>query len=102
MQCIAIRCLPDGKTSYLSEIESGNEVLIVNKDGFSRPATVGRSKIETRPLRLIRAESDGEIGTVILQNAETITLIRQGGQLTPVTNIQVGNFRTMLCKDSLW
>jgi 3-dehydroquinate synthase II len=87
--------LPDGKTSYLSEIESGNEVLIVNKDGFSRTAAVGRSKIETRPLRLIKAELDGEIGTVILQNAETITLIRQDGQLTPVTNVRVDDF--VLC-----
>src|SRR6476619_3283332 len=87
--------LPDGKTSYLSEIESGNEVLIVNKDGFSRTAAVGRSKIETRPLILIKAELDGEIGTVILQNAETITLIRQDVQLTPVTNVRVDDF--VLC-----
>ena len=57
---------PDGNTKYLSEIESGTEILIVNKEGTSRRATVGRAKIETRPLRLIRAEIGNEIGTVIL------------------------------------
>jgi len=66
---------PDGSTKYLSEIESGTEILIVNKEGISRRATVGRSKIETRPLRLIRAEIGDEVGTVILQNAETIRFI---------------------------
>src|ERR1051326_2659732 len=81
---------PDGKTKYLSEIESGSEVWVVNSAGISRKAIVGRSKIETRPLRLIRAEIDGESGTVILQNAETIRLIRKDGKLLSVTEVNVG------------
>ena len=82
---------PDGKTKYLSEIESGSEVWVVNSAGISRKAIVGRSKIETRPLRLIRAEIDGESGTVILQNAETIRLMRKDGKLVSVTDIKVGD-----------
>jgi 3-dehydroquinate synthase II len=81
----------DGKTKYLSEIESGTEVLIVNQDGVSRRAAVGRSKIETRPLRLVRAEIDGEIGTVILQNAETIRFLTKEGKVLSVTEAKVGN-----------
>jgi 3-dehydroquinate synthase II len=83
--------VPGGATRYLSEIESGSEVWIVNKDGIARSAVVGRSKIETRPLRLIRAEIDGDTGTVILQNAETIRLISKDGKLLSVTEVKVGD-----------
>jgi 3-dehydroquinate synthase II len=82
---------PDGKTRYLSEIESGSEVWVVSKEGAARRAVVGRSKIETRPLRMIRAEIDGETGTVILQNAETIRLITKDGKLLSVTEVKVGD-----------
>lgn len=83
--------MPDGKTKYLSEIEAGSEVLIVKNDGSSRRVTVGRSKIETRPLRLIRAEIEGETGTIILQYAETIRFIKSDGTLLPVTEARVGD-----------
>lgn len=82
---------PDGGTRYLSEIESGSEVWIVNKEGIARSAVVGRSKIETRPLRLLRAQINGEEGTVILQNAETIRLISKNGKLLSVTEVKVGD-----------
>lgn len=90
----AIHCYTitsDGNTKYLSEIEAGTEIMIVNKKGLSRRATVGRSKIETRPLRLIRAESEGKTGSVILQNAETIRLITKDGTVLPVTQAKVGD-----------
>lgn len=83
--------VPDGGTRYLSEIESGNQVWVVNMEGIARSVVVGRSKIETRPLRLIRAEIDGEKGTVILQNAETIRLISKDGKLLSVTEVKVGD-----------
>jgi 3-dehydroquinate synthase II len=83
--------MPDGKTKYLSEIEAGSEVLIVKNNGSSRRVTVGRSKIETRPLRLIRADIEGETGTIILQNAETIRFIKSDGTLLPVTDARVGD-----------
>ena len=83
--------VPGGGTRYLSEIESGSEVWIVNNEGIARSAVVGRSKIETRPLRLIRAEINGEKGTVILQNAETIRLISKDGKLVSVTEVNVGD-----------
>ena len=56
--------VPGGGTRYLSEIESGSEVWIVNNEGIARSAVVGRSKIETRPLRLIRAEINGDLLSV--------------------------------------
>jgi 3-dehydroquinate synthase II len=82
---------PGGKTKYLSEMESGTEILIVNKEGITRRVTVGRSKIETRPLKLVRGEINGEVGTVILQNAETITFMTTDAKLIPVTELKVGD-----------
>lgn len=82
---------PDGNTRYLSEIESGTEVWVVNRNGDSRKAVVGRSKIETRPLLLIRAEIEGETGTVILQKAETIRLVKPDGKLLSVTELRTGD-----------
>jgi 3-dehydroquinate synthase II len=81
--------VPGGTTRYLSEIESGSKVWIVNKEGIARSAVVGRAKIETRPLKLIRAEIDGETGTVIVQNAETIRLMSRDGKLLSVTELKV-------------
>ncbi|MDI6856247.1 MAG: 3-dehydroquinate synthase II [Candidatus Thermoplasmatota archaeon] len=69
--------LPDGKTKYLSELRAGDEVLIVSSEGSARAATIGRVKIETRPLILIEAEHARKRYQVILQNAETIRLVSE-------------------------
>jgi len=61
--------LTDGQTKYLSEIKSGDRVLIVNFEGDSYPAVVGRAKVEKRPLALVEAEEGGQNISVILQNA---------------------------------
>jgi 3-dehydroquinate synthase II len=68
------------KTRYLSELKSGEEVLIVNAEGSGRKAVVGRVKIEKRPLMLVEAAVDVGVGatrtcSIILQNAETIKLM---------------------------
>lgn len=90
----AVHCytiIPDGTTKYLSELEAGVEILIVSDKGVSRSSTVGRSKIETRPLKLIRAESGGEIGSVIVQNAETIRLVSKDRKLIAATDVKIGD-----------
>jgi len=90
----AVHCytiMPDGSTKYLSELEAGSEILIVNDNGVSRSSTVGRSKIETRPLKLIRADFEGETGSVIVQNAETIRLVGKDKKLIAVTDVKIGD-----------
>ena len=84
--------LPDDKTSYLEELSAGSEVLIVGQDGSTRVATVGRVKIEVRPMLLIEAETEsGAKGTIFLQNAETIRLVKPGGKPVSVVNLKVGD-----------
>jgi len=90
----AVHCytpIPDGTTKYLSELEAGIEILVVSKDGTSRKSTVGRSKIESRPMKLIKAQIDDFKGSVILQNAETIRLITKDNKLVSVTDLKVGD-----------
>ena len=90
----AVHCYtlsPDGTTIYLSEVETGTEVLIFNSKGDARRATVGRSKIERRPMLMIKAQVGDEIGGIIAQDAETIRFIRPGGQLVSVTHLKKGD-----------
>jgi len=91
----AVHCYtitPDGTTKYLSELESGSQVFIVNTKGEARMVGVGRAKIESRPLRLFRAAiNDSEMGTIIVQNAETIRFLDESGQILPVTHAKRGD-----------
>lgn len=82
---------PLANTYYLSELRAGKRVLIVSKDGSARIATVGRVKIERRPLVMISAEFDNTDGSVILQNAETIRLVSRSGDPIEVTRISPGD-----------
>jgi len=79
------------KTKYLAELKAGDEVETVRHDGSVRKSYVGRVKIERRPLMLIRALANGEEGSVILQNAETIKLIAPGGKHVSVAELKAGD-----------
>lgn len=81
----------DGKTRYLSELRSGDKVQLVDKTGARRDAIVGRIKMERRPLVMIEAEVGGHEGTAMLQNAETIRLVRPDGSPLAVTEAKAGD-----------
>ena len=83
--------LSNGQTKYLSEVRSGDRVLIVNYGGESYPAVVGRAKMERRPLALVEAEENGESFSIILQNAETIRLTKPGGNAVSLVDLQKGS-----------
>lgn len=76
------------KTRYLSEMEAGDDVLIVDKDGRQKKAIVGRVKIEKRPLILVEAKVKNTTIKTLLQNAETIKLVKPDGTPTPVTQLK--------------
>jgi 3-dehydroquinate synthase II len=83
--------LANGQTKYLSEVRSGDRVLIVNYGGESYPAIVGRAKMERRPLALVEAEENGESFSIILQNAETIRLTKPCGNAVSLVDLQKGS-----------
>ncbi len=77
-------------TRYLQEFNAGDEVVIVNREGKTRKGTVGRIKIEIRPLILIEAQIENKIIKTILQNAETIRVVTPKGS-KPVTELEQGD-----------
>ncbi len=82
---------PGGKTKYLSEMEGGDEVLIVRHDGATQVAYLGRSKVERRPMLRVEAEAEGQSVSLVLQNAETIRLTRPGGEAISVAVLKPGD-----------
>jgi 3-dehydroquinate synthase II len=89
---------PDGQTKYLSEIGTGDRVLVVNFEGKSYPAVVGRAKMERRPLVLVEAEERGQPISVILQNAETIRLIQPDGKAISLIDLEEGS-EVLVCTE---
>ena len=90
--------MADGRTKYLSEIGTGDRVLIVNFEGKSYPAVVGRAKVERRPLVLVEAEERGQSISVILQNAETIRLVQSDGKAISLTDLKEGS-EVLVCTE---
>ncbi len=87
--------LPGDRSAYLGELAAGSDVLVTDSGGFTRKATVGRIKLEQRPLLLVRAglETEGGKrleGAVFLQNAETVHLVRPDGSPVSVVSLQPG------------
>ncbi len=78
------------KTRYLSELKSGEEALVVDRQGNLRLTNVARAKIEWRPMLLIEAEYDGKTLKLITQNAETIRLVTPDGSIA-VTDLKKGD-----------
>jgi len=83
--------MANGQTQYLSEVKSGDQVMVVNFEGTSYPAVVGRAKVERRPLVLVEAEENGQDISVILQNAETIRLTQPNGQAVSLIDLKSGS-----------
>ena len=62
-------------TKYLSELKAGDEILIISSSGDCKTATVGRLKIERRPMLLfsLKNTNDKE-AQIFTQQAETVRL----------------------------
>ncbi|MFB6227314.1 MAG: 3-dehydroquinate synthase II [Halobacteriales archaeon] len=85
---------PGGETKYLAELKSGDEIQIVDVEGDTREAVVGRAKIEKRPMFRVGADVEADGGEdhieTLLQNAETIRVATRDGRKS-VTNLEVGD-----------
>jgi len=82
---------PDDRTSYLEELGAGDSALTVHANGQTTLATVGRIKIEVRPLLLITARIGEAQGQIFVQNAETIRLVRSDGTPASVVSLKEGD-----------
>ena len=82
--------VPGGGTRYLSEIKGGDPVLLCDENGNTRVASVGRCKVEKRPLLMVTATDGKKEYTVMLQNAETIKMVGSKGSVS-VTKLKSGD-----------
>jgi 3-dehydroquinate synthase II len=83
--------MANGETKYLSELQAGDEILLVNTEGMSRSAMIGRLKIEIRPMILIKwvDENDKE-GSMFLQQAETVRVVGLDKKTKSITALKEG------------
>jgi 3-amino-4-hydroxybenzoic acid synthase len=80
------------RTNYLSELRQGHVVTGVRVSGETRPLVVGRSKIETRPLLLVKCRSkDGAEASIILQNDWHVRVLGPGGEVHNITELKAGD-----------
>lgn len=82
----------NGRTHYLSELQSGSKVLAVDVKGQTRLVTVGRVKIESRPLISIDAVGpDGSEVNLILQDDWHVRVLGPGGMVHNSTELKPGD-----------
>ena len=81
---------PGGRTRYLSELKAGEPVVLTDRTGKCRISSVGRCKVEMRPLLLVTATDGEKTYTTILQNAETVKLVSEDGSIS-VSKLKKGD-----------
>ncbi len=82
--------VPGGRTRYLSELSSGDSVVVCGRDGRSRAVSIGRCKNELRPMLMVDAEFNDRRYSIVLQNAETVKLVTKDGAVS-VTALRPGD-----------
>lgn len=79
------------RTNYLSELRQGDTVVGVTVKGETRPLVVGRTKIETRPLILVKSRAaDGSTASILLQNDWHVRMLGPVGKVHNVTELSAG------------
>jgi 3-amino-4-hydroxybenzoic acid synthase len=82
----------DGRTHYLSELRAGSKVMAVDVKGQTRLVTVGRVKIESRPLLSVDAVApDGRTVNLILQDDWHVRVLGPGGAVLNSTELRPGD-----------
>jgi 3-amino-4-hydroxybenzoic acid synthase len=82
----------DDRTDYMSELKAGSPVMIVNSKGRVRRATVGRVKIEQRPLRLIEVEFAGkERVNILMQDDWHVRVFSDAAKPLNVSELKPGD-----------
>jgi 3-amino-4-hydroxybenzoic acid synthase len=82
----------DERTHYLSELKAGSKVMAVDIKGQTRMVTVGRVKIESRPLISINAvAANGQSVNLILQDDWHVRVLGPGGVVLNCTELKPGD-----------
>ena len=83
--------MADGSTQYLSELKAGDLLRVQSANGEWRSASLGRLKIERRPLILLRwIDENANEAQALFQQAETVRLVDLSSLPKSITDIAVG------------
>lgn len=82
---------PDNKAYYLSDLKAGDEIFVVNAKGKARVVTIGRIKIERRPLLLIEAKIGDVIVNTFIQDDWHVRVMGAKGEIRPSSEVKVGD-----------
>lgn len=83
--------MPGDTAEYLTDLKAGSRVLCVNTQGEARELTVGRVKIEMRPLLCIRGTVEDQEINVIVQDDWHIRIMGADGKPKNATIIRPGD-----------
>ena len=86
---------PDNRAYYLSDLKAGDTVFVVNSKGHARVVTIGRVKIERRPLLLVECEYEGVKINTFIQDDWHVRLMGAKGEIRPSSEIKIGD--KLLC-----
>lgn len=90
---------PGGATAYLTELKGGSKVLCVDTEGNTRKVSVGRIKIELRPLMKIEVEAMKIRVNAIVQDDWHIRIFGGDGQVRNASLIHKGDeLLTYICQ----
>jgi 3-amino-4-hydroxybenzoic acid synthase len=82
----------ENRTDYMSELKAGSPVMLVNSKGRVRRASVGRIKIEQRPLRLIEVEFAGmERVNILLQDDWHVRIFSDAAKPLNISELKSGD-----------
>lgn len=81
---------PD-KTRYLAELNPGEELVVTDGTG-SRTISVGRVKIEKRPLLRVVCEKDGHIISATVQKSSSVWMAEKEKGQFPLQELKEGDF----------
>jgi 3-dehydroquinate synthase II/3-amino-4-hydroxybenzoic acid synthase len=83
--------MPGDNAEYISDLQVGSKVLCVNFRGETRELSIGRIKMEVRPLLLIRGDAAGCNLNVVVQDDWHIRLMTADGQPINSASIRPGD-----------
>ncbi|PYG90238.1 3-amino-4-hydroxybenzoic acid synthase [Ruminiclostridium sufflavum DSM 19573] len=82
---------PDDSAVYLSDLQAGDKIYVMNSAGEARTVTVGRLKIETRPLLQIECEIEGVKVNTFIQDDWHVRMFGSKGEIRPSSEIRTGD-----------
>jgi 3-amino-4-hydroxybenzoic acid synthase len=79
------------RTHYLSDLKANDRILIVNSKGIARKVTIGRLKIERRPLLYIEALIENSKINTFIQDDWHVRVMGINGEIRPSSEVKAGD-----------